>query len=242
MFVPLYDDNPYDETVLSVRHARARRHQRARLRVHPVADLSRRSGRDRHRLRGNPAAVTLHERLDRRRDSDRGHLPHLHVLARRMDASDRQHAVPLDLRGQCRARDGAAALSAFLSRLRHRRRARALLVDAGLDGTAGRRLGRDCRHRRRLPHAVSSRQGMGAAVRAHSRYGCARAGCSAPGSRSSSSICSSAPMSRPLGGLISAASRPGRSSSCFSVGPTFRCSRGTCARSPTCVDLIRVGS
>ena len=67
------------------------------------------------------------------------------VPACRMDASDRQHAVSLDLRRQPRRRNGTCQISRLLPCLRYRCRAGPCAGCALFQRADGRRLRCDCR-------------------------------------------------------------------------------------------------
>ena len=90
-----------------------------------VARRRRRAAR-RLKSRHDPgAALRLWRAAARARHRSRlGDDPHLDVHARRLAASRRQHALPLDFRRQHRRLDGARPLPRLLSPLRHGRRAR----------------------------------------------------------------------------------------------------------------------
>ena len=87
---------------------------------------------------------------------------HVDVPARRLDAPGRQHALPLDLRRQPRARRWARRASSLLPRLRHRGGPRAHPVRRRLRRAERRRVGRDQRRARRLPAALPAEPRPGA--------------------------------------------------------------------------------
>jgi len=101
-------------------------------------------------------------------DSGAAYARHLHVSARRLAASDRQHGLPVGLRRQCGRRFRSCRVRAVLPCLRHCCGAGPCGHERLLAGAADRRIRSGGRRAGGLLAAVSAVAGAGAAVHAHS--------------------------------------------------------------------------
>ena len=112
-------------------------------------------------------------------------LDHLDVPARQLDARDRQHVVPVDLRRQRRGPARARPLHRLLSAVRHRGGARPDRAGSDVDAADGRRERRDRRRDGRVLRALSAVARADARSRSSSSgrsSSCPRSSCSGSGS------------------------------------------------------------